>query len=271
MALPDYADDWRRYWETAAADGRRLQLENAAGDPVGRYLTADAPGLVDDDVGIDPVHLRDHPDAVLADARAGFSAFVAESDLVETGPGRSQDRARRDPAGRDGPGDDVGYELLPVHVTALGRVEGLDCTYRDPVADANRLTTMRNVALTEAPTRRDEAAVRTYRCPAGHETTVRQPLLRTWALTTCGDPDCANEVVLEDARTRARSVARFAVDAAGDRLPCVVTGRGATEESLARYADAARLHLTGIPRLVTDDSGGLDPTFEVLAVEPASP
>jgi hypothetical protein len=254
MSSPNHTDDCRRYWASVADGGRRRQVEHAAADPLGRWLTADAPALVDDDVGIDPDHLRGHPDAVLAALRQGLLAYVEDADL-------------------DGHRDDrYGYEVLPVHVTAVGRVEGARFDLGDPVADANTLTTVRDAAVDGTPRRAHEAAIRTYRCPLGHRTTVRQPRFRSWALDTCGQADCTNAVVLDDTATRARPVARFTVSTASGSLPCLAAGKyAAADEEFDRLAGATRLHLTGIPRLVTDETGTLEPTFEVLSAEPTSP
>jgi hypothetical protein len=245
------ADAWREYWETAL-ERRREQLERAARDPLGAWLVAEAPALVENDV-VDPVALRDDPDAVLAAAHDGFESLVADGDL----PGHDDDR--------------YGYETLPVHVTAVGRVDGVDYSLSDPVDGANELRTLRSAAVVDEPTRRHEAGVVTYRCPLGHETSVRQPLLRTWPVETCPENDCEQGVVPDDARTRARRVARFTVETDARTLPCVATGRVAAGEAFDRLADARRLHLTGVVRLLADASGSFDPTCEVLAAEPASP
>lgn len=249
----DYADDWRAYWETVADGGRRRQVELAAADPVRRWLVAEAPGLVDDDVGIDPADLRTNPDAVLADARDGFAAFVAASDL----PGHGDDR--------------YDYDLLSVHLTTVGRVEGEQFSLTDPVGDANMLTTVESAAVVDDPSGRDEAAVITYECPRGHETTVRQPLFRAWTLEDCCAEGCSCPVVPDDARTRVRTVVTFAVQTAVGVLPCLATGKYGTTTEFERLADAERLHLTGIPRLVTEADGTVEPRYEVLATEPTAP
>jgi hypothetical protein len=247
------AEDWRRYWETAIDGGRRRQIELAAANPVRRWVVADAPGLVDEPVGIDPVDLHERPDAVRSAARAGFETFVAGSELS----GHDDDR--------------YDYETLPIHVTTVGRVDGIDVSFEDALADANALTTVENAPVVDSPVRRREAAVVTYECPCGHETTVRQPLLRTWSLETCGTGGCSCPVLPADARTRARTVVRFAVETNGEALPCVATGKYGTDSEFEQLRTAANLHLTGIGRLLTDGSGDIEPHYEVLAAEPASP
>ena len=242
---------WREYWASVADSGRRRQVDLAAADPLGRWLVAEAPVLVDEH-DVDPQALHADPDAAFAAAREGFDALVAARDL----PTHGDDR--------------YGYESLPVHLTALGRVDSGAFALADPVADANALVTLDGAALVGDPARRHEAAVLTYRCPRGHETTVRQPLLRTWTVETCPETGCGQKVVPDDARTRPRTVARFTVDGPGGALPCVATGRYAVDE-FDRLAAADRLHLTGVVRLIADASGELEPTCEVVAAEPAGP
>ena len=245
------ADIWRAYWADVLESGRRLQVENAAADPLGRWLVAEVPTLVDEH-GIGPETLRADPDGALAAARRGFEELVNARDL----PGYGDER--------------YGYGALPVHLTAVGRVRSVPFALEDPAADANALVTLDGASVVDDPTRRHEAAVLTYRCPRGHETTVRQPLLRTWTVETCGDPGCEQGIVPDDARTRGRHVARFTVDGPDGALPCVATGREAAD-GFDRLASARRLHLTGIVRLLVDGSGALEPTVEVLAAEPTAP
>jgi hypothetical protein len=241
-------DVWREYWASVADSGRRRQVDLAAADPLGKWLVAEAPVLVDE-YDIDPGELHADPDAAFAAAREGFEALVAARDL----PGHDDDR--------------YGYESLPVHLTAVGRVDSGEFALRDPVADANALVTLDGTNVVGEPTRRHEAAVLTYRCPRGHETTVRQPLLRTWTVETCGEADCRQDAVPDDARTRPRWVARFSIDGPGGALPCVATGRYAADE-FDRLAGATRVHLTGVVRLLVDANGELEPTCEVVAAEP---
>lgn len=248
----DSADAWHEYWETASGGARRRQVERAAADPVGRWLVVDAPGIVDD-VGVDPADLRENPDAVLADARDGFAAFVAASDL----PGHGDDR--------------YDYDLLPIHLTTVGRLDGVEFSLADAAADANRLTTVENAPVVDGPDRHLEAAVVTYECPRGHETTVRQPLFRTWTLDTCPTDACSCPVVPDDVRTRPRTVVRFAVETREGVLPCVATGKYGADPKFDPLAAADSVHLTGVVRLLTTDAGGIDSHYEVLAVEPTSP
>ena len=244
-------DVWHEYWASVADSGRHRQVDLAAADPLGRWLVAEAPVLVEEH-DVDPRELHADPDAAFAAAREGFEALVAARDLPDHGDDR------------------YGYESLPVHLTALGRAGPGSFTLGDPFADANALTTLDGTKVVGEPTRRREAAVLTYRCPRGHETTVRQPLLRTWTVGSCGEGDCRQDVVPDDALTRPRAVARFTVDGPDGALPCVATGRYAVDE-FDRLAGADRVHLTGVVRLLADASGGLEPTFEVVAAEPSAP
>lgn len=243
-------DSWQRYWAQVHEGGRRLQVEQAAADPIGRWLVADAPALVDEDMGIDPGVLHEEPDDVIAAAREGFEAYAADADL---------------PA----PADSRWYGVLPVHVTTLGRIDAVDFSMADPITDANRLTTIHSADVVEVPSRRHEAVAVTYRCPVGHEQSVLQPLLRSWTIDTCLEDGCTNDVVPAAAETRARPVARFAVETPASRLPCVATGQYASAERVERLASVRSLHLTGISRLLVDDGGAVTPTYEVLAAEPA--
>jgi len=242
---------WRAYWASVADSGRRRQVDLAAADPLGRWLVAEAPVLVEDH-DIDPQDLHVDPDAAFAAAREGFEALVADRDLPDHGDDR------------------YGYESLPVHLTAVGRVDSGTFALRDPVADANTLVTLDGATVVGDASRRQEAAVLTYRCPRGHETPVCQPLLRTWSVETCGEADCDRDVVPDDARTRPRTVARFTVDGPDGALPCVAVGRYAVDE-FDRLAAADRIHLTGVVRLLVDANGELEPTCEVVAAEPVAP
>lgn len=246
----DDADPWQRYWAQVHESGWRLQVERAAADPIGGWLVADATALVEEDVGIEPRTLHEEPDHLLAAAREGFDAYVDEADL-------------------SGPADRSWYEVLPVHVTTVGRIDAVDFSMEDPLADANTLTTIDSAGVVEEPTVRQEAVAVTYRCPVGHEQSILQPLLRSWTVDTCLEAGCANDVVPDDAETRARPVVRFAVETLAGRLPCVATGQYGSADRFDQLASARALHLTGISRLLIDDEGEVAPTYEVLAAEPA--
>lgn len=249
MARNDAAG-WQAYWESVLEGSRRLQVEHAAADPIGRWVVANAPTLCEE-FDLDAAALRRRPDDHLAKAREGFEAVVADRDL-----------SRPDHA--------TGYDLLPVHLTALGRIDSVQFAFTDAVADANTLTTIDNATVVDAPERSVEPALVTYRCPAGHDATVRSTLPRTWTLETCGVPECTNEAVPDDAQTRARRVVRFSVETPGGALPCVATGQYVTDERMAELTGSTALHLTGIPRLVVD-AATIEPVYEVLAVERAAP
>jgi hypothetical protein len=246
-------DTWQLYWESVLEGGRRLQAERAAADPTSRWLVAEAPVLVGDEFDIDPTTLRDRPDETVRAARDGFEALLTDEELAT----HDDDR--------------YGYELLPIHLTAVGRIEGLDFSFTDPVNDANTLTTIDGAAVLDGPTRWYEPAVLTWRCPRGHEMSHQQPLLRNWSVETCLREGCSADVVPDDARTRVRRVARFTVDTGGGAIQCVATGRYAADTEYDRLASAQSLHLTGVSRLLADGDGSIEPTYEVLAAEAASP
>jgi len=249
MTAPDYTADWREYWERRHDSGRRMELERAARDPVGRWVTADVRELDDEEVGIDPATLYDHPDEVLAAARDGFEAFVDAADL--------------------GVPEVPSYDLLPVHVVGVGGATGLDRSLVDPVEDANAVTVIETGRVLSGPRREPRPAVVTYRCPAGHETTVEASPYRQWAIETCGRPECTNAVRPVDTATKVRRVAEFDVDLDGRELSCVLTGRyAAAGDVYDRIAGADRLSLTGIARLVVSGSTGIDPVYELLHAEP---
>lgn len=248
---PDRSDLWRRYWANLHDGSRRLQIEHAAGAPLSRWLVADAATLVEDEeYGLDPAHLERQPDTVLAAARDGFAAFVEEGDL--------------DPV----PDDRYGYEVVPIHLTTVRRLGRIEPDTVDPVEDGNRLVLLSNATVVEEPQRSVRAAVVTYRCPRGHETPIRQPLLRHCRIETCGESDCEMPVVPDDSRTKAQRVCRFTVETDTARPPCVATGQyaGATE-AFERLDGTRTLELTGILRPVTDDEGAIDPVLEVLHAE----
>lgn len=249
MTELDYEDEWYRYWERTHGGNRRLEIENAAEDPLGRWVTARLPDLVDDEVGMDAATIRDHPDEVFRSSRAAFASFVEDHDDV-------------DAAGE-------GYEFLPVHLAGVGRSTDPPFGLGSPLEDANTVAHLPNARTTEAPRNRTRSAELTYRCPSGHETTIRQPLHRSWTLDTCGEEGCSNEVVLDDSATKARRVAHFTVETASGKFQCVATGKyaGRTEDA-KRFMEADSLHLTGIPRLIADSNGAVQTVFEILAIEP---
>ncbi|MDX1746662.1 MAG: hypothetical protein R3324_12045, partial [Halobacteriales archaeon] len=229
MSPPDYTDNWQRYWASSYDGGRRLQIQNAASDPRDGWLTADVPALVEEDVGIDPQHVRDFPDLLLEHGRDGFRDFVLDSGVA------------------DGTDDPEGYDLLPIHLAGATRVRGIDFTFEDPVRAANSVRVFRNVEVTDAPTRRVQPSVVTFRCPLGHETRLRQPLLRRWMVERCGELDCSNDVVPVDTDTRVRRVATFTVSCDGATYPCTAAGRYAGETTDATaLAEATTLLLTAV-------------------------
>lgn len=247
MTTPDYSDHWRRYWERRHDSGRRMELVQAATDPVGRWVTADVRELVEDEVGFEREPLYDDPDEVLDAARAGFEEFAGASDL--------------------GPPDVGGYDALPVHLTGVTEREA---PLTDPLADANAITAVDGVPGPDSVRRAPRPAIVTYRCPRGHETTLPQRLYRTWTIDACGRPDCTNGVVLDDRQTAVRRVIEFTVDHGDRELRCVATGRYASDPDVyERIAGADRLSLTGIARVVVTDAGEVDPVYELLHAEPA--
>lgn len=251
MAPPNYTDNWQRYWARSYESGRRAQLAYAAAAPLDGWLTADVPTLVEDEVGIDPEHLREFPDTLLEHGREGFRKFALARDAV------------------DGTDDREAYGLVPIHLAGASQVRGLDFEFDNPVTETNTVRVFRNASVSDEPTRQLRPSVVTFRCPLGHETRLRQPLFRRWTVDTCGEPDCSNEVTLVDSRTRVRRTARFSVTHDGTTYPCVATGRYAGDTAdAADLTGSARLELTGIPRLLVDPDGDVRQTIEVLHAEP---
>lgn len=251
MTAPDEVDGWRRYWDRLFESGRRGELEDAAGGAPGGWLTADVPVLVEE-MEFDPDAIVEGPDGLLSAARTGFERFV------RTGP-------------LDGPDDETSFGHLTIHLAGLERALGRTVDFADPVAVANTLRVVRTARVADGLVVETEPAALTYRCPAGHETTIEQPLHRRFTVDTCGRPRCTNAVVPVDRRTRPRRVARFTVDGPdGDPLPCLATGKYAADTTARRaVGDADRLHLTGVPRLVVTPDGAVDVRFEVTHAEPS--
>lgn len=243
--MDDVIDRWQAYWERQSDTGARLQLERAARQPDSHWLIADCGVLVDDEIGLDIDDIQASPDETFEAARTGFARFVADSEID-----------------RD-PGD--GYDHLPIHLVGLPTVDG-SVQLDSPFTDANTLTTIPKVTTTTWEQAYRPISI-TYRCPADHETTVDQPSYRSSTLTHCGEPDCTNEVDIEDRRTRVRRFVEFEVEYRDRPLRCVGTGR--TAQSEARFRTADRVHLTGIPRLSTATKGRIEPVYELVHVGPA--
>ncbi len=237
----------RAYWEERAESGSQFELERAARQPYTHWLVADARDLVDE--GIEPGQFRTDPDWFFDALRNGFEGFVEEAEIDGTHP--------------------AGFDQLVIHLIGVSSVDrlkqfGLD----DPLTDANTLTTVQTAPITEPPARSVQPASLTYRCPAGHETTVRSPLYADRLLSRCGEPACTNAVFLDDHETRVRSMLRFSVTVDGTELPCVVGGRYAGEGADHAF-NSDRVYLTGIPRIRVDSTGAVEPIYEVTQVGPS--
>lgn len=244
-------DRWKRYWDEQYDTGARLQLETAARDPLGHWLVADLRTLAESDVDVDLDDVRRRPDHHVARAREGFKQFVEDAEIDDAA--------------------DDGYEFLPVHLAgaaSAGRGRDRRATLDDPTAAANVLTSATNLPVTDRPKLRTRTVELTYRCPAGHETSLRQPLYRERRLDRCGESDCTNDVFVDDRRTRVRRTVEFTVDHDSGPLRCVATGRYANDGA-DRIAGAKRLHLTGVLRLVAADDGDVEPIYEVLHAGPS--
>jgi len=241
----EYVDPMRRYCERRYGGSKRLELERAAVDPSDGWLTLEVPVLVEE-LDIAPRDVHERPDELIAQARAGFRAFVDEHDL-------------------GGPSE---YAQLPVHLTGLSRLRDRDIKFRSVRDNLNTATILRSVEASEI-TAETRISSLTYRCPAGHETTLAQPLFREWRMSRCGADGCTAPVVAVDSRTVLRRVLAFSIDTDGVSVGCVAAGKPAADPGSRRgLSDATRLSVTGIPRAIPRNEGGFDPAMEVLHAEP---
>lgn len=244
--------NWVRYWQQQyAGEAGQQRLETAACDPVGSWLVADIGALTDDEVDIDLGTIRREPDRLLADARKAFEQVVTTEEIKGASP--------------------EGYDGLPIHLVGLPpRVR--DGSYRltDPTTELNTLVSVPSATIDGNPTVVPMAAVVTYRCPAGHSTTVRQPVYKPMPLSTCGDPQCSNEVHVDATETRVRKTMQFDVLLDGLLLPCVATGMYAdTRAELLLTGD--RVTMLGVVRPCVTPTLAVEPRFELLSVGPAQP
>ncbi|GAB3023348.1 hypothetical protein [Natronobiforma cellulositropha] len=252
MTPVDDTDSWIEYWEAKHDSGARMEVETAARNPRGHWLVVDVPVVLDEEFDISRETLHRHPDAALEQARTGFERFVENAEI---------ERAASD-----------GFDDLAIHLVGAAQVNrDRALTLEDFPSGANTLSILPSAAVTSEPTRRLQAASVTYRCPAGHETAITRPPYRIGAnaptLERCGNPDCSNEVYVDDTQTVTRWLRTFDVEYGGVDLPCVATGRYATTDP-GRMASASRLELTGVLRLLADDDGGVEPVYEVLYASP---
>lgn len=237
-------DTWAAFW-AAEYDERRQagRIETCANSPLKGWLTLDVGRALESAIGLTMADVRQRPDDVLSAAREGFEQFVADEPECPS------------PA-------DSGYASLAVHLIGLpasGRVDSLD----DPVGAAGRLRSIPRVSI-ESPTVHHQALQTTYRCPAGHETTLDQPLYRYRSIDRCGAEECHNDVFVDDGRTRSRPVVEFSTQHRDSPLRCLGVGRLAAELDRVT-ADPVRL--VGIPRRETRDDGSVEAVFEVVTVE----
>jgi len=242
--------NWVRYWEQQYEDeAGQQQLAAAARDPVGGWLVADTGVLTDDEVDIDLGTIRHQPDELLVDARRAFETLVTTEEIEGASP--------------------TGYDQLPIHLVGLPpQVRDESFRLTDTAAETNILTSIPSATIEGTPTVDSQAAVVTYRCPAGHETTVLQPVYQAEPLSTCGEPQCTNEVHVETTETRVRKTVQFDVLIDGHLLSCVTTGMYAdTRADLILEGDQVRM--VGIVRPCLTPTLAVDPRFEVLSVGPA--
>lgn len=252
MTFLDYTESIHRYWGRRYEGSRRLELERAAANPVTGWLSVDVPVLVDDG-GVTPEDLRKHPDEFLDQARAGFRSFVDEREL-------------------DSPTSSRGvYDRLPIHLTGASQVRELASGFDNPVESTNELAVLRSVTVTSDVSVEPSVQSLTYRCPAGHETTLTQPLFRQWMTRQCGENGCAAPVVTDDSKTRVGRVLEFDIELGGTTIECVGAGRMA-EDSAVRNGliSASDIFVTGIPRFIVQSDGTHRQGMEVLHAEPVS-
>jgi len=242
--------NWVRYWtQCYEDDAGQQQLDAAARDPFGRWLVADIGVLTDEDVDIDLGTIRQQPDQLVADAREAFETLVTTEEIE----GASSD----------------GYDQLPIHLVGLPpQVRDESFRLIDPVADPNVLTSIPSAGIEGTPTVVPQAAVAVYTCPAGHETTVRQPVYTDEPLSTCGEPQCTNEVHADATGTRVRKTVRFEVLVDGFLLPCVAAGMYADSRA-ELITEGDRVRMLGIVRPCVTPTLAVEPRFEVLSVGPA--
>lgn len=244
--------NWVRYWrQQYEDDAGKQQLTTAARDPFGSWLVADIGVLTDDEVDIDLGTIRREPDRLLADARKAFEILVT-TEAIEA-------------ASTDG------YDQLPIHLVGLSpQVRDESFRLTDPTSEANTLTSIPAARIEGTPTVSPQAAVVSYRCPAGHETVVSQPVHTSKPLSSCGDPQCTNDVHVETTETRIRKTIQFDVLLDGLLLPCVATGIYAdTRAELILAGD--RLTMVGIVRPCVTSTLAVEPRFELLSGGPTEP
>jgi hypothetical protein len=246
----DTTANWVRYWRQSADDeAGQQQLGAAARDPYGHWLVADIGVLTDDEIGIDLGMIRRQPDGLLAAAREAFEIFVTTDEI-------------------DGTSAD-GFDALPIHLVGLPpQVRDDSFRLTDPTSETNILSSIPSASIEGTATVVPQAAVVTYRCPAGHETTVSQPVYTTQPLSTCGEPQCTNEVHADATETRIRKTVQFDVLLDGQLLACVGTGIYAdTRAELILNGD--RVRMLGVVRPCVSPTLTVEPRFELLSVGPA--
>lgn len=242
--------NWVRYWQKKYADkAGQQQLDAAARDPFGSWLVADIGVLTDDEIDIDLGVIRREPDQLLADAREAFNSVVTTEHIE----GASTD----------------GYDHLPIHLVGLPpQVRDESFRLSDPIAEPNVLASIPSARIEGTPTVTPQAAVVTYQCPSGHETTVSQPVYNPRPLSTCGDPQCTNGLSVDTSKTRVRKTVQFDVLLDGLPLSCVATGMYA-DTRVDLILEGARITLVGIVRPCVTSTLTVEPRFELLSVGPA--
>lgn len=192
--IPDYTDDWKRYWEFRYGQRVRTRLKKAAENPTQEFLPVKPsqlnPSSEDHEWAIEIQHLRESPDAVLNDARSGFQEFVLDNEITEE------------------EGDS--FDVLPVNFTedhfhlrdhfwsarTLGRLE------------PNMISSI-SVNLTGPVEKSLIPAAVSYECPEGHSTRIVQPMYTHQTIDICAKGDCNNSVYPTSQNSQLLTVIRF--------------------------------------------------------------
>lgn len=243
--MPD-ANTWADYWARERERNRQGgRMRRAATDPAWTWLTLDVRRVLDANLGVDAESIVSQPDAVRRAARDGFEAFLTDApDLADPTP-------------------DI--EALPLNFDGLGSVaRSRDLTLGAPVASAGALAAITTSDALDDLSVAPRATRLTVRCPAGHETTVSQPLVRHRSLDFCGDEECTNEAFVVDEETCPRPTLSFAIEHGGASVRCVAVGRCAHDPDRLR---SERVRLWVVPRRHTSAEGTVSAVLEVVAAE----
>lgn len=254
--IPDYTDDWKKYWSAKFESREKRRLKSAAETPEQEFLTADVRELNPEgdeyDYEIDLEMLRLHPDSILNDAKKGFAAFVDEADIDDA--------------------EERNYDILPIHIVGLGNHRFNSRSFNpysfDGLLRTNNNITHFKAAIQEVSEREYKATSIGFRCPSGHTTRLVQPAYTTYNIQTCSDQDCTNTVFPISRKTTARDIVRFQVEYDGECLKCVATGQHTRDRQYNNLSDAeGKISLTGIVRKIPAEDGTITPVYEVLYLD----